>query len=701
LYQVIGREKIGRGRYSRYTVMFSTTWPKEARSMYVVSTFTSLYPGRFELARFKDRGVLVLNLWDGLYPYWFSINGFSLYLDKDNNEKTLVKLVDSKYPIEASLAKVGVDSYSMASKNLRDWYDLVVHDERSPIFISRLGEFTVLRLWLPRDVIDEVLLEYRGSNEGEGGEVSMELVGRDEFKDYYEAWVRGCVRSYIFKLRDGSKMLPFGRDGVGDGNPITPTVACNSSEIPWWVGATYYMIFVDSFERAIEVKDVELIKVYEPREPGYYGGDLVGIARRISYIGELGFNAIYLTPIYVSASYHRYDVIDHFQVDPLIGGGEAFKELLKELKLRGLRLVLDIVVHHTSLCHKAFRELLEGGVNDMYKLLEHVRSVDESVVRTLREFISRGCRGKMVLEQGFKPFYESFAGTGYMPKLDHSKLRVRSYVKRLLTYWLGKGVDGFRFDVGHAVPDSFMKEYYDYVKMLKKDAIIISEVTIGVDNYPLGISMDSATNYDLRDHLIKFLIQREINAFQMEGFLARQYSRIPITSSLSLVNLAGSHDTPRIKTIATKCYPACVKKLYFLLFILPGAPAIYYGDEVGMEGLGDPDCRRPMVWDERRWDKDLLNYIRELLELRRRLKALRYGSFKVKALDDYTITVYRGYEEEHVLGVVSLSDDRWVKLDPGIISEVLIGSMDSKGLTLDGGIALLTLSPPLKGEAPL
>jgi glycosidase len=692
LFKVVGRERVGRSRYSRYIVMFSTRWPEGARSVYLVSTFTSLYPGRFELARFRDKGFLMLSLWDDLYPYWFSVNGFSLDLDGDNDERVQVRLAGLERPLEASLARIGVNDYAMASSGLRDWVDLVVHDERSPIFISKMEEYTVLRLWLPRGVVDNVILEYKCSGQGGFVESDMELVGRSRYKDYYEVWVKGGVEGYIFKLRVDGKVVLFGRDGVGDGAPITPGVPLGYNEISWWVGATYYMVFVDSFERAIEKKGVKLIDVYEPREPGYYGGDLIGLLRRIDHVKLLGFDALYLTPIYVSASYHRYDVIDHFSVDPLLGGEEAFEKLLEVLRSNGLKLVLDIVVHHTSPCHKSFLELLNKDVNRMYRLVRRVSEVEEGVLRKLGEFIDRGCRGRIGLEHERKPFYESFASTWHMPKLDHSKSHVRSYVKRILSHWLKKGADGFRFDVGHAIPDGFMKEYYDHVKRVKGDAVVIAEVTVGVDSYPLGTTMDSATNYDLREYLVKFFVLRELNAHDMEGLLAKQYSRIPVTSALSLINLLGSHDTPRIKTIAMECYPDCIKRMYFTLFILPGAPTIYYGDEIGMEGSGDPDCRRPMIWDVNRWDKDLLNYIKRLLDVRRRLKALRYGSFKVRALDEDTMAVYRSYEGEHVLGIVTREKRvNSVELGLGGVREVLVGSVNYGNVVLEGGVALLMI----------
>ena len=108
MFKVVGRERVGRSRYSRYIVMFSIRWPEGARSVYLVSTFTSLYPGRFELARFRDKGFLMLSLWDDLYPYWFSVNGFSLDLDSDNDERVQVRLAGLERPLEASLARICV-----------------------------------------------------------------------------------------------------------------------------------------------------------------------------------------------------------------------------------------------------------------------------------------------------------------------------------------------------------------------------------------------------------------------------------------------------------------------------------------------------------------------------------------------------------------------------------------------------------------
>ena len=683
MYEVIGREAVWGRRFSRFIVRFSTPWPHGARRVYLVSILTSLYPGRFEMSRFKGRAYLTLSVWDGLYPYWFSADGLKSVLDEEVVERVEVKFFGSR--LEASLARVGVEEYSRAVRGERDWWDLVVHDERSPNFLSRLGPYTIARLWLPRGVVSGATLEYRAHGD-ERGEVEMSLVGSDDLKDYYEAWIEGVVAGYRFKLRGDGKLWVFGRGGLGDNEPIVPPDNLRGpSEIPWWVGAVYYMVFVDSFDRVLE-KSVEYIKRLEPREPGYYGGDLLGVARRASYIESLGVNAIYLTPINLAASYHRYDVIDHFSVDPLLGGWSAFEKLLEELKSRGLKLILDLVVHHTSLCHRGFVELLEGR-NRLYRLIARsLGDVDRGVIEEIKRVVESGCKAKPSIPASVKPFYESFAGTWHMPKVDHDKLYARKLVKRVISYWLSRGVDGFRFDVGHAIPDSAMREYYEYIKSLRRDAIVISEITAGLEYYPLGVTIDAATNYDLREYMLRFFIERDVDAWSLAGFIARQYSRIPPYSALSNMNLLGSHDTPRVRTLASQCYPECVERMYSLLFILPGSPAIYYGDEVGMEGLGDPDCRRPMVWNEEVWDNRLLSYIRKLAKIRKSVEALKLGGLRVRALSGDVVEVRRPHRGVEAVGYVSRSGEFRVSLEG--VQRVFIGRVNGDSITSENGVVL-------------
>ncbi|MDM7275194.1 MAG: alpha-amylase family glycosyl hydrolase [Thermoprotei archaeon] len=692
MFEVLGRVRKSKARFSRYIVRFSTPWPRGARSVYLVSSFTSLFPGRLELIVLGDRGFRDVLLWDGLYPYWFSVNGLGAFLDPENDVIVEPRLLDPPFPLNASLAEVGVEDYIAASKGLRGWGDLVVHDEDDAVFLSRLGRYTVVRLWAPRGVIDGVILEFNDS--GGVRSAPMALVGRGRFKEYYEVWVEGSLESYRFKLLDGGKELFYGLDGLGDYRMIKPSKVRGYDTVKWWVGSLFYMVFVDSFDRTSLDKGVKLIEKFEPRERGYYGGDLEGLARRLDYVKGLNVNAIYLTPIYVAGSYHRYDVIDHMDVDPILGGIEAFRKLLVRARGENLKIIVELVAHHASPCSKAFLEELQLSSSDggMFKFIDNLESAPHEVREAFKGYIGGGCRSLPQALSKVKPFYESFYGSWAMPKLNHENARTRKYIKDVMERWLREGVDGFRVDVGHAIPDDALLEYYNHLKSIRGEALMALEVSYGLEHYPLGYTADSATNYDLREAIIRFTITRDINASGLEDFIAEQYSKIPIFSFLSLINMLGSHDTPRIKTLAKACAPTCLKQAYTLLFTLPGSPAIYYGDEVGMEGGGDPDCRRPMIWDESKWDKGLLEFIGNLAKLREEVKALRLGALQVKAVDDDTILVKRLAEDESAYILVCRGGETTLEVKGRRGVKVLIGHLSNHKISTRDGIAVLKLS---------
>ncbi|MEM2223351.1 MAG: glycoside hydrolase family 13 protein [Acidilobaceae archaeon] len=691
MFRIIGRLQVAPRRYTKYIVRFSTKWPENAVRLYLVSTFTSLFPGRFELKRAGGEGFIDVYLWSGVYPYWFSINGFTHMLDYENTDAITIKPLGYSKPITASLASIGVSEYINAIKGYRDWFDLVVHDENNSVFISTLAEYTIIRLWAPRGILNSVILEYR-SGDGSTNEAVMDLVGSDDIRDYYEAWVKGNIKSYRFKLLSDTNFKYFGFYGINDASFIVPNNIIYYTP-SWWLGSVFYMIFVDSFNRATS-KKVRLIRRSAPRERGYYGGDLLGIIEKLDYISSLGVEAVYLTPLYLAASYHRYDVIDHLSIDPIVGSFYELRDLIGRAHSMGLRIILELVAHHTSPCHSSFIEYLKSGEfssDSMYRfLVSSLSSIPTDILEDLMDFISRRCKRIPRRLRRYKPFYEAFLGSWNMPKLNHESLKTRDYIREVIKeYVTNVGIDGFRVDVGHAIGDEALREYYSYLKSLREDAILITEVTYGLEDYPLGYNMDSATNYDLREGIIRFIVEHSINAHELASLIARQYSKIPVLTSLSVLNLIGSHDTPRIRTLASHCYPKCVKQAYALLFMLPGSPAIYYGDEIGIEGGVDPDCRRPMIWDLNKWDLEMLGFIKRLISIRRSLAPLRLGSLKIKALNNDTLMIKRVLEDDIVYGLICRSREYTIDLDAN--TRVLIGeSIGSNRFRTSDGVALAT-----------
>uniref|UniRef100_A0A7J3X766 Glycoside hydrolase family 13 protein n=1 Tax=Thermofilum pendens TaxID=2269 RepID=A0A7J3X766_THEPE len=641
MYEVKGRERVRGERLGRYVVEFSCRWPSEVGHLYLVSSFTSFFPGRVELTREGQRGRAVVKLWEGVYPYRFASTCGVSFPDEENPLRTTVRLwPDMDYTEEFSLAAVGVQELLRASREGELSPDVVVHDERDPAFISYYLGHTVVRLKAPRGVLTRVFIETRG-----GTAAPMERFCSNEWVDVFQGMVVGRIEPYRFVLEaDGEKVL-FGDNGLGDEEYISPERVVGVDEPRWYLGATYYLVFPDSFTRSSGI--------LERRPRSRLGGRLKDITSGLDHVASLGVDAIYLTPIYRASSYHRYDVADHTAIDESLGGWEDWFELVREAGGRGIRLVLDIVAHHASPCSREFSEALLNPASPYRSWFRFFREPCESEVEALRRYVSEGCRELPRELWGRRPFYEAFMCNWLMPKLNYSNPEVVERLLGIAAFWLERGAGGFRVDVGHAIPDHVLRAFYEKVKEVCRDCVVVLEITKGAGLYPLGIVADSAMNYDLRALLLEFLVYGTIDAAQFVERVKELYASMPVHVAHSMYNLLGSHDTPRIATLCEKCGARCLRALYVALFATPGSPSIYYGDEVGMRGGGDPDNRLPMVWNEEVWDKELLSLIRRLSALRRRLKPLRLGFFDAEPIGGEAVKLTRWWEGEEVVVLLS------------------------------------------------
>ncbi|QOJ79125.1 hypothetical protein IG193_01265 [Infirmifilum lucidum] len=651
MYRVIGREKISGSRFGRYLVEFSVKWPPGADYLYLVAPFTSFFPGRFELAREGERGRVFVPLWEGFYPYRYAATcGVSL-LDDENPSRVKLRLwPESSSEEEFSLAEVGVGEHLRSVRERRLEPELVVHDERDPVFISKYLGYTVLRLKAPAGVLSRVYAE-----PAPGRIVEMEKYLGTELVDYFQGILDGDVREYRFILEVGGEKVYYGEEGLGDEKPIRPAKLCGVDEASWYIGCTYYLVFPDSFTR-------RGVSVAGSRPRARLGGTLRDIAESLDYIASLGVDAIYLTPIYKSVSYHGYDVIDHKEVDESLGGWGDWDRLVSEASKRGLKIVVDIVAHHVSPCSYEFRRAVLDDCPEYRDWFRFYNGQGGAEVELLKKFVSGGCREFPGELRGRRPFYETFLCNWGMPKLNYGNKRVVERLVDVASFWLERGASGLRIDVGHAIPDDALRQLYARVKELKRDAPVILEVSKGVAFYPYGITSDSAMNYDLRELLLAFVVSRSMDAESFVRRLKELYVSVPVFAANSMYNLLGSHDTPRIATLADKCGHECLELLYVILFSLPGSPSIYYGDEVGTRGGHDPDNRLLMVWEEEKWDRSLFCLVRRLAMLRKTLAPLRLGFFDTSPLGPSSISVFREWRGEEVRVVVSVDDSQAIQL---------------------------------------
>ena len=650
MYKIIGQEILHGKRYGKYIVEFSCQWPSEAEHLYLVSSFTSYFPGRFVLSRHDDRGKVVVKLWEGVYPYRFASSCGTILLDSENPKKIKMKTwPDSEEEEEFSLAEVGVKEYLAAIENGKLEPELIIHDENDPAFINFYLGYTVIRLKTPKNVIENAYVETKNF-----GSIKMEKFYQNYLTDHFQAIVKGKVNSYRFLLETKNDRIYFGLNGLSDEEFITLENIIGISEPYWFIGSFYYLIFPDSFTR----RKVAL-KGGRPRRR--LGGSLKDISESLDYLKSLGVDAIYVTPIYKASSYHRYDVIDHEAIDEDLGSWSDWYNLVREAETRGISIMLDIVAHHLSPCSKEFRNAILDNNSKYRTWFKFKSNFEEEELTTLKEFVEKGCSDFPSELREKTPFYETFLCNWGMPKLNYSNPEVVQRLVNLASFWIKRGARGLRIDVGHAIPDEALRLAYREVKRQCEECTVILEVSRGVKYYQYGLTADSAMNYDLRGLLLDFFVRKSINAYELVKGIKEIYLSIPLYAANSMYNLLGSHDTPRIATLSAACGDACLKTLYVALFTMPGSPSVYYGDEIGMTGGNDPENRLPMVWDELEWKRDLLCLIKSLSHLRKELSPIRLGFFDARPIRDDAFFIRRWWENEEAL--IFFSRDRGLEVE--------------------------------------
>lgn len=434
-------------------------------------------------------------------------------------------------------------------------------------------------------------------------------------------------------------------------------------ETPDWVrDAVFYQIFPDRFAISPTLKKPNNLETWDspPTAHGYKGGDLLGVVERLDYLVDLGVNAIYFNPIFQSASNHRYHTYDYYNVDPMLGGNAAFRTLLDEAHRRGIRVVLDGVFNHASRGFFQFHDILENGPFSAYIDWFNIHGFPMRAYDT-----------------HLPPNYDAWWHLHALPKFNIANVDVREYLLGVGEYWIEFGVDGWRLDVPAEIKDdAFWQEFRRRVKRANPEAYIVGEIWHDARHWLRGDQFDAVMNYLLTKLCLEFFYPGEVDPKYVHGtslwpvrdIWAGEFAQ-EIDALLELypravtevqLNLIGSHDTARfITTVGGDWNALCLATLFQMVY--PGAPCIYYGDEIGMVGGKDPQCRGGFPWDERVWNTDVRNYIKRAIALRHAHPALRrgdystlYGHDKVYALgrkleaDQLVVAFNVGYEPQEV-----------------------------------------------------
>lgn len=550
---------------------------------------------------------------------------------------------------------------------------------------------------------DEVKIRLWSQNESY---VKMELEKWEKAEFWYSAILKmphePQLLWYFFEVETNGKKIFYSNNerqlggvGIMEDKPsfrsYQITVYDKDFSSPdWFKNAVLYQIFPDRFFREGDEKvfpqrhgDYKLHNDWyedyffdrHPFEDGpacndFYGGNLKGIMAKLDYLKELGISAIYLNPIFEAFSNHRYDTGDYSKIDGILGTNEDFAELCRKAEKNGIRIILDGVFSHTGSDSIYFNKYGSYG-----KKVGAAQNGDSPYSRWYSQNEDGtysswwGC-SNLVNVNELEPTY-----------IDHILKGSDAIIKR----WLRLGASGWRLDVADELPDEFIKILRSEAKTEKADSVIIGEVWEDASNkisygqkreYFLGHELDGVMNYVFREGVLKFLIGIK----SAEDFKAEMCSLIenyPKDALLSSINLIGSHDTCRAKTVLSGKTPEnalsekerseymikgtdetlALKRMCLAVFMqmtFAGVPCVYYGDEIGMRGLEDPFNRRPYTW--RCIDAELLDWYKKMIKMRNRLACLKTGDFEFLYAKDGVIAYKRKDLCQTAICVVNRND---------------------------------------------
>ncbi|MCR5207045.1 MAG: glycoside hydrolase family 13 protein [Eubacterium sp.] len=516
--------------------------------------------------------------------------------------------------------------------------------------------------------------------------------GHEYWELHFSATTSGLY-FYHFELETpwGKSFIRNVGHGVGDfapdGSDFQQTVYDKDFKTPDWLkGGIIYQIFPDRFYNS-KTEKTGVRKSRVMREWGgepywkeeqmngvwnndYFGGDLKGIEQKLPYLADLSVSCIYLNPIFEANSNHRYDTADYERIDPLLGTEEDFKALCKKAKEKyGIRIILDGVFSHTGCDSKYF---------NLYNNYDTVGAYNskESPYYPWYKFNS------------YPDDYKSWWGIKLLPELIEENESYRKYMfskNGILRKWLKAGASGWRLDVADELPDIFLDGLRKAVKAQDKDAVIIGEVweeaTTKVAygekrRYFLGDQLDSVMNYPFAEAIINFV--RFKNADSFLDSIMNIIEKYPPEVTNVLMNHIGTHDTARAITrlagdnpegygrqwqyehnkLSAEAYHlgvSMLKRAALLQFTLPGVPSIYYGDEIGMQGMKDPFNRACMEWDSP--NSELLKWYKRLGEIRRGCKVFEKGEFIPVYFAQQATVFKRSDNNSEVLVALNLGDD--------------------------------------------
>lgn len=605
---------------------------------------------------------------------------------------------------------------------------------RSPMEAD-LGETVCFHFRVAKDNVDEVHLVFNEED------LLMQLVAKEEYFDLYEGYItlKERMNRYYFVVRkrqEGKEVETCFYTAVGADSELKVEDAflfAAGFHTPQWAkGAVFYQIFVDRFcngDPSNDVRDGEYLYLGEkccevnkwtkyPSTMGvreFYGGDLLGIIKKLDYLKDLGVEVLYLNPIFVSPSNHKYDIQDYDYVDPHFGvivndlseceeeftsnqgahryikrvsdrenleeSNQMLIRLVEEVHARGMHIILDGVFNHCGSFNKWLdrEEIYEQA--DGYE--KGAYQSEDSIYRSYFHFNEE--------KWPYNDSYEGWWGHSTLPKLNYEDSKeLYDYIMQVARKWVSApyNVDGWRLDVaadlGHSEEfnHQFWRDFRENVRMANPQALILAEHYGDASAWLEGDQWDSVMNYDafmepitwfltgMEKHSDEFRRDRLGNEKHFIYSMNRYMARFQTQSLLVAMNELSNHDHSRFLTrtnhvvgrteylgpqAANENIDEAIFRIGVVMqFTWIGAPTIYYGDEAGVCGWTDPDNRRTFPWGDE--NREFIALHKELIRIHSSYDVLRYGSIKILYGEQDVIVYGRFHSTDHFVIAVNVSD---------------------------------------------
>jgi glycosidase len=480
---------------------------------------------------------------------------------------------------------------------------------QSPYVSHVVGGRTILRAISHHSWVQAVQWESAG-----GESLPFQIAFCHKNKKYWTLELPRRLRSssFYFRLEGMEEDIALHQE-----NPLTLPMAKSSGAIASASHSIGYQIFPDRFHKSTSQTQQSYFHQWGDR-PGhfsYFGGDLKGIIQKISYIKELGADFLYLNPIFAAKTSHRYDTIDYFRVDPLLGSSADFLKLVESAHRMGLRVILDLALNHCSVDFFAFKDVLHRQDSSEY--------IDWFNIHSFPVKISD------------PPCYDAWSGYKDMPEFNLDNPTVQNYLIKAVVFWLEEfGVNGFRLDACSHLPLEFTHRLMRAIENANPRALVIGELwhkNTSVLIEETGIH--GITNYSFYWEVVVPMIEKQgFPVDRLADAIIASVYRLPLGQGSVSWNFLSNHDLPRLISVLPD--PKLYRLAIALLYALPGSPVVYYGEELAMRGQNDPDNRRCMDWQRIQDQAPLLEYFKRLNKLRRLKRRLfESGGFSIRHED--------------------------------------------------------------------